>query len=420
PAGNIVTQVATRRFPYFGMLRKLFYPLGKKRVSRELVSELDDFGLAVWFLDDGCVGKGESGRPWAEIECGVLPEEDVYWLCDLLISRSFDCHVARHNRKYLKIRFSRDGTIGLLKRIAKYIPPAMRYKLRQDSYDVDFDAFEPSWYAPEEPETFWDEAVVEEIPVPKMKGKYEKYNFMYCLDVSETHNFATRGGVVHNCFQSAADEWYPHEEINRLAKDCYPPSSYHLGADVWYPPVEGLCYLMFIDPGLGKTSESVATVWTFTEDEYKHCATFSGLYAGKEMADKCFPIARWYNEAVIANEDALDITAHLTSYPNLYYRTDPVTGMVGRDIGWLTTPATKVFMCNEFSRSLSKIITHDNRIVSQCRNIREGKSRGRMIPISVGADDYHDSAALAIVCRGSIQVERGFVGSHGWKSGWGE
>jgi hypothetical protein len=222
-----------------------------------------------------------------------------------------------------------------------------------------------------------------------------------------------------SCFQSAADEWYPHEEVNRLAKDCYPAQFHSLGADIWYPPEEGKMYLLSIDPGLGKSSESVATVWHFTEEEFTHCATFSGFYAGKEMADKCFPIARYYNEATIANEDALDITSHLVGYPNLYYRTDPVTGMVGKEIGWQTNSATKVFMCNELSRSLPKITSHDIRIVSQLRNIREGKSRGRVIPISVGADDYHDSAAIAVVCRGVIQIERGFVGAKGWSDSWG-
>ena len=223
-----------------------------------------------------------------------------------------------------------------------------------------------------------------------------------------------------SCFQSAADEWYPHEEISRMVKNCYPPTSHYLGAEVWYPPEEGLQYLMAIDPGVGKSSESVATIWTFTEDEYKHCATYSGLYAGKEMADRCIPIARHYNDATIANEDALDITSHLVGYPNLYYRTDPVTGMVGRDIGWQTNGATKVYMCNEMLRSLPKILTHDSRIPSQCRNIREGKSRGRIIPVSIGADDFHDSGCIAMVCRGCIQVERGFVGAKGWAEGWGE
>ena len=111
------------------------------------------------------------------------------------------------------------------------------------------------------------------------------------------------------CFQSSADEWYPHEEISRLAKDCYPPSSHFLGADIWYPPEEGKLYLMAIDPGLGKTSESVATVWHFTEDEYRLCATFSGLYAGKEMVDRCVPIARVYNDATIANADDNSLTS---------------------------------------------------------------------------------------------------------------
>lgn len=221
------------------------------------------------------------------------------------------------------------------------------------------------------------------------------------------------------CFQSAADQWYPAEEINRLAKECYPAPGNHLGADVWYPPEEGHVYLVAIDPGLGKQSDSVATVWEFTELEFKHCATFSGKYAGKEMAEKCFPIARWYNGARIANEDALDITSHLVPYGNLYYRTDPITGVVSNHIGWLTTPATKVYMCNELLRSLPLIKTHDIRIVSQCRNIREGKSRGRMIPVSVGDDDFHDSAAIAVVCRDSVGFEPGFVGAKGWSDSWG-
>ncbi len=154
------------------------------------------------------------------------------------------------------------------------------------------------------------------------------------------------------CFQSASDQWYPSDEISRLIKECYPAEGYHLGADIWYPPEEGHLYLLAIDPGLGKQSDSVATVWEFTENEYKHCATFSGKYAGKEMADKCFPIARWYNDALIASEDALDIISHLVGYPNLYYRTDPVSGIVSKNIGWQTSSATKVFMCNELSRSL--------------------------------------------------------------------
>lgn len=222
-----------------------------------------------------------------------------------------------------------------------------------------------------------------------------------------------------SCFQASGDMWYDSELLIDMAKNCYPASIHNLYADIWYPPEEGLKYLVAIDPGLGKSSQSVATVWTFTDNEFKHCATLSGLYAGKEMADKCKPLARYYNNAMIANEDSLDITSHLVDYPDLYYRTDPVSGRVGRDIGWQTNRSTKPYMCNELGRNLSKIITHDIRIVSQCRNIKAILTGGRVIPMSNGADDYHDSAAIAIVCRSSMPVERGFVGTSGWSSSWG-
>jgi hypothetical protein len=216
-----------------------------------------------------------------------------------------------------------------------------------------------------------------------------------------------------SCFLSASDQWYPSEQINRLMKNCYPTDNQYMGMDIWYPPEPGVQYLMAIDPGLGKASDSVATIWMFTETEFRHCATFSGKYAGKEMANKCMPLANYYNHCLIAFEDALDITGHMTGYDNLYYRTDLVTGLVKKDLGWQTNPATKVYMCNELLRSLPLINTHDARIVQQCRNIREGKSRGRVIPLSVGDDDFHDSAAIAIVCRNSQTLTRGYVGEKG-------
>ncbi|GAG96096.1 unnamed protein product, partial [marine sediment metagenome] len=148
------------------------------------------------------------------------------------------------------------------------------------------------------------------------------------------------------CFQAAGDQWYDSEVVNNMAKNCYPAPIRHLLSDIWYDKEEGLNYLVAIDPGLGKVSESVATVWKFKEGyklngvdvppEFKHCATMSGLYEDFDMADKSKALARYYNEAIIANEDSLGISSHLKDYPKLYYRTDPVTGRVGTNIGWQT------------------------------------------------------------------------------------
>ncbi|GAG74877.1 unnamed protein product, partial [marine sediment metagenome] len=100
----------------------------------------------------------------------------------------------------------------------------------------------------------------------------------------------------------------------------------------------------------------------------------------------------------------------------LYYRTDPVTGRVGTNIGWLTSPRTKIFMCNELLRCLPNIVTHDNRLVSQLRNIRDIGGR----PTAIGADDYHDSMAIAMVCRDTAGIEVGLSGTKGWDDNWGE
>jgi hypothetical protein len=221
------------------------------------------------------------------------------------------------------------------------------------------------------------------------------------------------------CFQSAGDMVYDVELVNQMAKNCYPAPIRHLYADIWYPPEEGLKYLLAIDPGQGKISESVATVWHFTEDEFKHCATLSGYYDEPEMAAKCKELARYYNGAIIAPENNLSIVPHLLDYPDLYYLTDPVSGRVSNEIGWKTTSRTKPYMIREMAINLHKIKTHDIRLVSQLRNIRYvGVGPGKRA-MPVGADDYHDSAAIAIVCRGSIPIERGLVGVAGWGDDWG-
>ncbi len=224
-----------------------------------------------------------------------------------------------------------------------------------------------------------------------------------------------------SCFLVAGDMVYNTDRVNEMARECYPAPIHHLDADIWEPPEEGRKYLIAVDPGEGKISESVATVWNFQAEEvFQHCATLSGLYPQDVMGEKSMVLGRYYNEALLAVEDALDMVVHIKNYPQLYYRTDPVTGRVGKDIGWQTNTKTKPYMITEVNRHLSRISTHDIRIVSQFRNIRWVRSNsGQERAIPIGSDDYHDSTAIAVVCRESIPIERGFVGTAGWRSSWG-
>jgi hypothetical protein len=78
-------------------------------------------------------------------------------------------------------------------------------------------------------------------------------------------------------------------------------------------------------------------------------------------------------------------------------------------------------MIKELREMLPYLDIPDSRMVSQFANIRKVRSEttGEWKFESIGPDDIHDSAAIAMVCRQAIAVKRGFVGASGWDDNWG-
>jgi len=245
------------------------------------------------------------------------------------------------------------------------------------------------------------------------------------------------------CFMVAGDQAYNADIITTKIHSCRPvPVEKSITAvdkitkaiitatlDIWHDKEENKGYVISIDPGKGKISESVGHVWNFVEGYrdkdgneippvMQHCATLAGFYDEWEMAELMKEVAHYYNDGVICPEDNLDIVSHLRDYPDLYYREDVRTGKSIRAIGWQTNISTKPYMITEVSRHLEDIDCEDIRFWSQCKNIR----RNAMIKsgiLVVGADDHHDAGAIAIVCRSAMPIARGYVGSSA-EGGWGE
>jgi hypothetical protein len=80
----------------------------------------------------------------------------------------------------------------------------MRYKLHPDVADrVPFDV---DFLDPGEKLVLFDEAVVEDVT------ERERHDVtFFCIDVDETHNFVTAGGVVHNCRPPDNRDPHPNE-----------------------------------------------------------------------------------------------------------------------------------------------------------------------------------------------------------------
>ncbi|KKL25988.1 hypothetical protein LCGC14_2399800 [marine sediment metagenome] len=250
----------------------------------------------------------------------------------------------------------------------------------------------------------------------------------------------------NTCFMTAGDQAYNADIIADKIHNCIPaPEHKDITAvdsitkgtvtatlDIWHNVEESKGYVISIDPGKGKISESVGHVWNFL-DGYRdkdgneippvmqHCATLAGFYDEWEMAILMMEVGHYYNGGVICPEDNLDIVSHLRGYPDLYYREDVRTGKLIRAIGWQTNLSTKPYMITEVSRHLDDIDCQDIRFWSQCKNIR----RNAMVKsgiLVVGADDHHDAGAIAIVCRSAMPIARGYVGNTtegGWDDRWG-
>jgi len=186
PKSYPVIQVRTLAHRALGVIRHEFYR-PKKRVPPSLAGRLNDRILAVWFMDDGYTRIRPTRRPLAEIAtCGFAPG-DLEILIRELTRVGLPAKAMRG-----RLFFDVPTTRKLSERIAPYVPPAMRYKLHPDvSVRAPYD---PARFGRETPEVLYDEVEIEDIT---LRARHDVTFF--CIDVEDTHNFVTAGGVVHNC-----------------------------------------------------------------------------------------------------------------------------------------------------------------------------------------------------------------------------
>lgn len=223
---------------------------------------------------------------------------------------------------------------------------------------------------------------------------------------------------LDTCFLTIGEPHYDPQVTTRLSRNCFPaPHAGPEGARVWFQPEAGGYYVMGIDPGQGKQTESVAHIWRLDLEHLRHEATLSGFHEPKPMAQKCMSLGRYYNNALAvpeANAHGLALIGEMIGkYPHMYHRRDIVSGRAGPQPGWYTSAKTKPFMMQELTARLPALETYDAEFVRQIRGFRD-IGMGKVETIS--ADDHHDAGCLALVGATSIVPgrRRGFQGRSGW------
>lgn len=187
PVQYPVVQVCTRAHRALGVLRKDFYDHDGKRVPAWIEGALNPRMLAIWFMDDGHLRVRPPRQPSAEIATVGFAAQDLQVLLRALLGLGLAAKAVRG-----RLFFGVDGSKKLSELIAPYVPMSMRYKLHPDvASTVPFD---PTRLQPDAPRVIFDEVDVEDITQRERPD-----TTFFCIDVEDTHNFVTAGGVVHNC-----------------------------------------------------------------------------------------------------------------------------------------------------------------------------------------------------------------------------
>jgi len=187
----------SKSLPYFKYLREVWYPKGKKEIFFPQVEKaLTYFSLAVLFMDDGTTKFPKRKSPFSCIYTLSFSKEEVERLCVLIEEKlGIGCRSKKGYGGYF-IRFSTIETKELHKNISRFFPSCMKYKLLPEfrSRNKNTKIYSRSL----DSEVFYDEVVVNSSKI--------RDRSVYCIDVKETHNFITPGGVVHNCKNPALQQ----------------------------------------------------------------------------------------------------------------------------------------------------------------------------------------------------------------------
>ena len=226
---------------------------------------------------------------------------------------------------------------------------------------------------------------------------------------------------LDTCFLLMGEPYFDSTRISQLLEKAYlaPHPGPH-GSQVWFPPEEGGFYIMGVDPGQGKVTESVASVWQVRVDQpIRHCARLATMDDPLTFDEPVKALATYYNMALInpeANGHGQGLIKGLVAWPHLYWRQNIVSGKSTNEIGWLTTGTTKPFMFQQMGYHLPTMETHDATLIQQIAGWR--RNIDLKPPSSNGMTDHFMAACLALVAASnSVPLgTRGFKGFTG--SGW--
>jgi uracil-DNA glycosylase family 4 len=198
---NNVYNIRTESLACLVEWRKCWYPFNQKIIPKDL--KLTPFSLAVWWLDDGCAKQRRGKQTTGELTtCGFSKEEVMFAITKL---RAMGIEASLWNSKAgPRIGISVKGMKALSAIIGSYVPKSMRYKILKGA-----PKFNPKLWVDDSRPVHWEPVKINKVSDKILSKTYS----VYCLDIKDTHNFVTVGGVVHNCWPGMGNPTPKDKEI---------------------------------------------------------------------------------------------------------------------------------------------------------------------------------------------------------------
>jgi phage recombination protein Bet len=185
-----VVKMTTKSCSYFYNLRKDFYKDGKKIVSKDILNQLNDLGVAIWFMDDGNFKK-------TGVSEGCNPIIRLYTCCFENQEIIIDFFEKKYNVRPKILRKEKNPYISFDVQDTKIILDSL-----SDYLIFDYESNTKKWIAKDV-----NQGVSSFSFVPCLKNEiYDRgeKEGKYDITVMDNHNFFYNNVLVHNCAETAA------------------------------------------------------------------------------------------------------------------------------------------------------------------------------------------------------------------------
>jgi hypothetical protein len=204
-----------------------------------------------------------------------------------------------------------------------------------------------------------------------------------------------------SCFLESGECVFDRETLAKITKDC--GNALELRDNgrlaIWFPPQEGRCYIVGIDPAGGGSDGDYACAEVIERTVGLQCAELRGHFPPMEMAKRVADLGRSYGGALLAverNNHGYGVLAHLRemNYGNIFEKNG--------QLGWLTSAVTRPAMIENMAAVLmaEPELFRSPRLVEECRTFVR-----RPDGSAAAAGGAHDDCVMAMAIALAVRRE---------------